>query len=261
VLGSAVSTSTDGGRTWTHRSVTAIAAPPELLRTAFPTSGTGLRLRQGPHAGRLVQPYAGWFRTGADGNAAAGSAADGSAADGADGAREVVRSYCLFSDDHGETWQRGEPVGADMDETTIAELSDGRILLNSRDHARGGHRRIALSEDGGQSWQDLGVDTQFVDPGNNAQLARRFPEAPPEDPRARELLFTGSRDPFARRLGTLSRSLDDGASWEPVGVFEPGNLDYSVIQPLGGGAIGILWEVEAREIRFLRVEAGDLPGS
>jgi sialidase-1 len=172
----------------------------------------------------------------------------------------VVRSYCLLSDDHGETWWRGEPVGEDMDETTIAELSDGRVLLNSRDHARGGHRRIALSEDGGATFRDLGIDAQFVDPGNNAQLARRFPEAAPEDARARELLFTNSRDPFARRLGTLSRSLDDGESWEPVGVFEPGNLDYSVVQPLGGGAIGILWEVEAREIRFLRLEAEDLPG-
>lgn len=242
VMGSAVSTSTDGGRTWTHRSVTAVAAPPELIRTAFPTSGTGLRLRRGPHAGRLVQPYAGWFR-----------AVDGHAAG------EVVRSYCLLSDDHGETWWRGEPVGEDMDETTIAELSDGRILLNSRDHARGGHRRIALSEDGGASFRDLGIDEQFVDPGNNAQLARRFPEAEPEEPRARELLFTNSRDPYARRRGTLSRSLDDGGTWEPVGLFEPGDLDYSVLQPLGGGAIGIIWEVEAREIRFTRLEAEDLP--
>ena len=241
VMGSAVSTSTDGGRSWAHRSVTAIAAPPELIRTAFPTSGTGLRLRQGPHAGRLVQPYAGWVRT-------------------ADGSGEVVRSYILFSDDHGVTWRRGEPVGEDMDETTIVELSDGRVLLNSRDHARGGHRRVAVSEDGGRSWEDLGVDEQFVDPGNNAQLARRFPDAAPEDPRARELLFTNSRDPFARRLGTLSRSRDDGATWAPLGVFEPGNLDYSVVQPLDDGAIGILWEVEAREIRFTRLEAEDLPG-
>lgn len=104
------------------------------------------------------------------------------------------------------------------------------------------------------------MDEQFVDPGNNAQLARRFPDAAPEDPRARELLFTNSRDPFARRLGTLSRSRDDGASWAPLGVFEPGNLDYSVVQTLDDGAIGILWEVEAREIRFTRLEAEDLPG-
>ncbi len=266
VMGSAVSTSTDGGRTWTHRSVTAIAAPPDLIRTAFPTSGTGLRLRQGPHAGRLVQPYAGWFLVGegagtgtTDGEGTADGARKVDSESAADGAREVVRSYVLWSDDHGETWHRGEPVGEDMDETTIVELSDGRILLNSRDHARGGHRRIALSSDGGETWADLGIDEQFVDPGNNAQLARRFPEAQPGDQRAQELLFTNSHDPFARRLGTLSRSLDDGATWEPVGLFEPGNLDYSVVQPLDDGAIGILWEVEAREIRFTRLEPEDLP--
>lgn len=267
VMGSAVSTSTDGGRTWTHRSVTAVAAPPALIRTAFPTSGTGLRLRQGPRAGRLVQPFAGWFLAGegtgtgtTDGEGTADGEGPAHSESAADGSGEVVRSFVLWSDDHGESWHRGEPVGEDMDETTIVELSDGRILLNSRDHARGGHRRIALSSDGGETWEDRGIDEQFVDPGNNAQLARRFPEAQPGDPRAQELLFTNSRDPFARRLGSLSCSLDDGATWEPVGLFEPGNLDYSVVQPLGGGAIGILWEVEAREIRFTRLEPEDLPG-
>ena len=44
-----------------------------------------------------------------------------------------------------------------------------------------------------------------------------------------------------------------------MGLFEPGNLDYSVVQPLDDGAIGILWEVEAREIRFTRLEPEDLP--
>src|SRR5690606_10498996 len=142
--------------------------------------------------------------------------------DGAAGEGEVVRSYVLFSDDHGETWQRGEPVGEDMDETTIVELSDGRVLLNSRDHARGGHRRIAVSADGGASWEDRGIDEQFVDPGNNAQLAARFPEAPRGDARARELLFSNAHDRFARQRGTLSASLDDGGTWGEVLVFEPG---------------------------------------
>ncbi|MGO2559600.1 exo-alpha-sialidase [Brachybacterium sp.] len=148
----------------------------------------------------------------------------------------------------------------DMDETTIVELSDGRVLLNSRDHARGGHRRIAISADGGQSWQDRGVDDQFTDPGNNAQLAGRFPDAPGGDPRARELLFTNAHDRFARIRGTLSISHDDGESWREALVFEPGPLDYSVVQALAGGALGILWEVEAREIRFARLEPEHLPG-
>ncbi|HEX7351046.1 hypothetical protein [Brachybacterium sp.] len=41
-------------------------------------------------------------------------------------------------------------------------------------------------------------------------------------------------------------------------MFEPGPLDYSVVQALDDGAIGILWEVEAREIRFTRIEAEQL---
>lgn len=248
VLGSAVGTSDDQGRTWSHRSVTEVASPPELLRTAFPTSGAGIQLRQGPHAGRLVQPYCGWFW--ADGERA-GARSGG-------GAGEIVRSFVLFSDDHGRTWQRGGPVGEDMDETTIVELSDGRILLNSRDHARGGHRRVAISADGGSTWTDHGVDTQFVDPGNNAQLARQFPDAAPEDPRAQVLLFTSTWDAFARMRGTLSVSADDGATWSERLVFEPGSLDYSVVQALDDGAIGIIWEVEAREIRFARLEADQL---
>lgn len=251
VMGSAVGISEDEGRSWEFRSVTAVAAPAERIRTAFPTSGAGIVLRRGPHAGRLLQPYCGWFR----GSAAEGPAAGAGPADG-----EEVRSYVLFSDDHGETWRRGEPVGQDMDETTVVELSDGRVLLNSRDHARGGHRRIAVSADGGASWEDRGIDVQFLDPGNNAQLAARWPDAAAGDPRARELLFTGARDRFARVRGTLSASHDDGRTWREVLVFEPGPLDYSVVQALDDGAIGVLWEVEAREIRFARIEAGDLGG-
>ncbi|PMC75582.1 exo-alpha-sialidase [Brachybacterium sp. UMB0905] len=241
VLGSAVGLSDDGGRTWDFRSVTAVANPPELLRTAFPTSGSSIVLRHGPHAGRWLQPYAGWFWK-----------------DGQVGDEQVVRSYVLFSDDQGETWQRGEPVGEDMDETTIVELSDGAVLLNSRDHHRRGYRRLAVSRDGGQSWEDRGIDETFVDPGNNAQLARRFPDADSADPRARELLFSNARDRAERRRGTLSHSADDGATWQDVLVFEPGALDYSVVQGLEDGAVGVLWEVESREIRFTRMEAADL---
>ncbi|ATG55554.1 hypothetical protein CFK41_12810 [Brachybacterium ginsengisoli] len=238
VMGSVVGISEDAGHSWQFRSVTAVAAPPEQIRTAFPTSGAGIVLRRGPHAGRMLQPYCGWF-----------TAPDG----------EVVRSFVLFSDDHGETWRRGAPVGEDMDETTVVELSDGRVLLNSRDHARGGHRRIAVSADGGESWEDRGIDPQFVDPGNNAQLAALHPEAPAGDPGAQQLLFTGARDRFARVRGTLSVSHDDGEHWHEALVFEPGPLDYSVVQALGDGAIGVLWEVEAREIRFARIEEAELP--
>ena len=80
------------------------------------------------------------------------------------------------------------------------------------------------------------------------------------DARARQLLFSNAHDRFARQRGTLSASLDDGETWGEVLVFEPGPLDYSVVQALEDGAVGVLWEVEAREIRFARIEAEHLPG-
>ena len=86
----------------------------------FASSGAGIQLRYGAHAGRLVQQYAGWFRNDADG--------------------EDVSAYSVYSDDHGETWTMGAPVGTQMDENKVAELSDGTVMMNSREHVRTGHR-------------------------------------------------------------------------------------------------------------------------
>lgn len=233
-LSSMVSTSRDGGETWVRRSLTAVAqAAP--VRAAFATSGAGVRLRSPAHAGRLVQPYAGWW-----------------------GPDDEVRSFALLSDDHGRTWRRGRPTGSRMDETTIAELSDGTLLLDSRDHARSGVRRRSLSEDGGETWRHLGPTTAIPDPGNNAQLARVWPEASPLDPRSRVLALSSTPDASARRRGTLSLSLDDGATWASALVFAPGPCEYSVVAPLDERTLGVMWEVDAEEIRFARVDLADL---
>lgn len=239
ILSSAIATSRDAGRSWAFDSLTAIAQPLPT-RGAFATSGAGIQLRGGPHRGRLLQPYCAWHPR----------------PDGQEG--ETVRSVVLLSDDHGATWRRGEPTGEDMDETTIVELSDSRILLSSRDHRKGGHRRRSISADGGETWEHLGLDEDIVDPGNNAQLARRYPEAAPSDPRSREIWLSSTWDPRERRRGTLHLSHDDGETFEEVLVFAPGACEYSVVTPLPDGGVALLWEVDAREIRFARLGAKEL---
>jgi sialidase-1 len=239
ILSSAIATSHDAGRSWSFGSLTDVAQPAPT-RGAFATSGAGIQLRGGPHRGRLLQPYCAWHPR----------------PDGQEG--ETVRSFVLFSDDHGATWRRGEPTGEDMDETTIVELSDSRILLSSRDHRKGGHRRRSVSSDGGETWEHLGVDEDIVDPGNNAQLACRFPAADPSDPRSREIWLSSTWDPRERRRGTLHLSRDDGATFEEVLVFAPGACEYSVVTPMPDGGVALLWEVDAREIRFARLSAQEL---
>src|SRR5699024_8433123 len=93
-----LSVSHDSGETWEHRSLTEVVKP-EDCRAMFATSGAGIQLRYGKHRGRLIQQYAGWFR--------------------GEGGEEDVSAYSVYSDDHGETWTMGTPVGTEMDENKV----------------------------------------------------------------------------------------------------------------------------------------------
>lgn len=222
IISAAVSCSEDDGQTWTTRLITSVVKP-ESCRAMFASSGAGIQLRYGPHAGRLVQQFAGWFRQN-----------DGS---------QLVQAYSVFSDDHGESWTMGQPVGESMDENKVAELSDGTLMMNSRENRRTGHRWIAYSRDGGETWEDLHRDPHLVDPGNNAHITRAYPDAPQGSAKAKVLLFShADAQPSARVNGTIEYSEDDGRTWIRKRVFQPGACQYSVIVPTGRGTYALAYE-------------------
>lgn len=208
-----VSTSDDYGHTWTHRRIT-----PEIKDASwggiFAASGEGIQLRHGPHAGRLIQQF-------------------------------VVRSngqnwaMSAYSDDHGQTWQRGQLTGPGMDENKTVELADGSVLLNVR---AGGARRQAISTDGGVSYGPLTTDPQQIDPGSNGAVTRVFPDAPAGDPRAQLVLLTNDEDPGIRRNTTAKLSCDSGRTWPGRVVIDPDASAYITATPLGGGRMGLLYE-------------------
>ena len=234
VLSAAVSVSQDSGQTWQHRSVTEVVKP-EDCRATFASSGAGIQLRYGPHRGRLVQQYAGFFRDG-----------DGS---------EIVRAYSVYSDDHGESWTMGTPVGTEMDENKVVELSDGTLMMNSREHVRTGRRWVALSYDGGATWGDLHRDPSLVDPGNNAHITRAYPDAPEGSSKAEWLLFSHADSrPDDRVDGTVELSTDDGATWVRSRLFKPGDCQYSVIIATGRDEYALMYEGEGEEIVFARLD-------
>lgn len=234
IMSANLSVSHDDGETWEHRSLTEVVKP-ENCRAMFASSGAGIQLRYGAHAGRLVQQYAGWFRNDADG--------------------EDVSAYSVYSDDHGETWTMGAPVGTQMDENKVAELSDGTVMMNSREHVRTGHRWVALSHDGGETWDELHRDPSLVDPGNNAQLCRAYPEAPEGSAKAKVLLFSHADHlPNDRVNGTVEISTDDGATWLRKRVFAPGACQYSVIIPVGRDEFLLAYEGEQETIMIARLD-------
>ena len=215
-----MSTSTDNGWTWTHRTITADITKDNPWTARFAASGQGIQIQHGPHAGRLVQQYT--IRT-------AGGA---------------VQAVSVYSDDHGKTWQAGTPIGTGMDENKVVELSDGSLMLNSRASDGSGFRKVAHSTDGGQTWSEPVSDQNLPDSVDNAQIIRAFPNAAPDDPRAKVLLLSHSPNPkpWSRDRGTISMSCDDGASWTTSKVFHEPFVGYTTIAVQSDGSIGLLSE-------------------
>ena len=213
VLHADYSWSDDDGLTWTHRRITNAIKDP-AWGGIFAASGQGIQLRYGPRAGRLVQQY-------------------------------VVRhdnavwAASAFSDDHGKTWRMGALVGPGADENKTVELSDGRLMLNSRAKP---FRKIAFSSDGGATWTGWRDEPQLVDPANNGSIVRVHPDARAGSAAARELLFSNTESRDRREHLVIKRSCDDGATWSARSVVEAGGASYSTLARLPDGRFGLLYE-------------------
>jgi sialidase-1 len=206
--------STDQGRSWKAQDV--VIHPDEKGNVpSMHMNETGITLRHGKHAGRLLRPT----RCYAGGNT---------------GSRWPEHyTNAIYSDDGGKTWHTSAPFPAKgTGEATLAELSDGRIYYNSRRHLSTDglnprRRHIAWSDDGGQTWKDLSVSEvlpdgdQDRDYGLMAGLVR-LPVA------GRDILvFSNIVSTEGRHHGTVWASFDGGKTWPVKRLVEEGSFAYS----------------------------------
>ncbi|WP_216402956.1 exo-alpha-sialidase [Arcanobacterium phocae] len=233
--------STDKGQTWSAPVlVTEQVSRGQRQAGRFAASGQGIQLKYGEHKGRLIQQYT----VVNDGNWNTGK----------------HQAASLYSDDHGVTWQVGNPIGgvhgAQMDENKVVELSDGRVLLSSRTYENGwGGRHYAISTDGGQNYTlDQSNDKRLKDPRNNASILRAFPDAPMNSERAKILFSSHANNTSHRQDGVVSYSFDDGKTWGNSPLFKSGAMSYSTMTPLGNGEFGILYEGDNTTIMFKKVD-------
>ncbi|MFE7576156.1 exo-alpha-sialidase [Streptomyces sp. NPDC057521] len=212
VLQADYSYSDDDGLTWTHRRITKQIKNP-AWGGMFAASGEGIQLRNGAHKGRLIQQYA--IRD--------------------NGANYAVSAY---SDDHGETWHMGTPVGPGGDENKTVELNDGRVMLNNRSAP---YRTVAYSSDGGVTYTPFVQDTQLPDPANNGSIMSYAPDAAASDPQSSWLLFSNTEATSRKNL-TVKMSCDNGKTWPIRKVVDPGAAAYSTLTRLPDGRLGLLYE-------------------
>ncbi|WP_330454505.1 MULTISPECIES: exo-alpha-sialidase [unclassified Streptomyces] len=212
VLQADYSYSDDDGLTWTHRRITKQIKNP-AWGGMFAASGEGIQLRNGAHKGRLIQQYA--IRN--------------------NGANYAVSAY---SDDHGETWHMGTPVGPGGDENKTVELNDGTVMLNNRSAP---YRTVAYSTDGGVTYTPFVQDTQLPDPANNGSIMRYAPDAPASNPQSSWLLFSNTEATSRKNL-TVKMSCDNGKTWPIRKVVDAGAAAYSTLTRLPSGRLGLLYE-------------------
>jgi sialidase-1 len=214
--------SQDDGESWSEpRSLKGLCRDGMNHLTPGPAN-SGIQLRNGEYSGRLVVALA-----------AAGGIG------------------VMYSDDHGGTWTLGGmTVGSQGYEPQIAELSDGRILLNVRNHSDKPGRIISVSADGGITFTEC-FDERLSAQLCQASLLRCTGAAGTGDDGATPIVFCGPGD--GRRLLTVRRSNDDCETWPIARTVYSGPSAYSAMAVLPDGQIGVLYERDAyRRLSFAR---------
>ncbi|TDE01020.1 sialidase family protein [Jiangella asiatica] len=249
-----VQRSSDGGRTWSEPED--IAATTRLPSWRWYATGPGhaIALTSGPDAGRLV--------AGANHSLAP---ADGSTDIGTEA--QYLGGHSLISDDGGLTWRIGfvadDPTGrANANETTLAQLPDGRVYLNSRkgrNSAAVGNRLDTYSPDGAES-----LDRPYVSQGTLWQMPACAGSVLQTNGTGSDqaLFFTGPSNPGARSALSIRRSDDGGLTFEPVLTLSGLPAAYSDLVQLDRDTIGVMYEtgnfIPSETITFRRVPLRDL---
>ncbi|GIH15889.1 sialidase family protein [Rugosimonospora africana] len=247
-----VQTSTDDGHTWsTRREITDQAKLPNW-RWYATGPGHAIALTQGVHKGRLVVPA---------NNSVAPAA--GSTDTGAES--KYYGGNDLYSDDHGATWHIGYTDDttegySNPNESTIAQLPDGRLYVNSRDQngTGPGNRVDGYSADGGTTLagplhpQDT-ITTPVVE-GSVLQVT---------GPHA-TLLYSGPADPASRAVMAIRTSTNDGVTWSAGYDLTGLPAAYSDLVQLDNNTVGVLYETgdagANENLTFTRVALKDLRG-
>jgi len=228
--------STDDGLTWsTPVDVTTTFEPFRKhydWKVIATGPGHGIQMK----SGRLVVPI--WLAYGKEGDHSPSAAAT------------------IYSDDHGKTWLAGDlavPNEGDFgnpNETMLAELSDGRVMLVTRSVSKPNRKIITISPNGATGWSKPAFHDQLWEPICMASITAH-PAKPGtliySNPHTLKLDKDGKETPAGRGKRenlSIKLSRDDGQTWPISKTLDAGPSAYSDLAVLPDGTILCLWETK-----------------
>ncbi|QQL50302.1 sialidase family protein [Mucilaginibacter ginkgonis] len=167
-------------------------------------------------------------------------------------------AHIIYSDDHGATWHLGQNTPFDKaNETTVAEIKKGNLMLNMRNSGRVDHaRKVTTSKDGGNTWAPLQVDSTLTEPICQGSLLNYTMTN-----KKTVLLFSNPASQTKRADLTLRLSKDYGKTWAASRVIYPGPAAYSDIA-VNNNQVGCLYEAGATKpyegVAWMTVDLNDL---
>lgn len=231
--------SEDHGQTWSDPVDLNLQVKAPWMRFVGAGPGTGLQIREGRYAGRLVFPV--YYHN----------------------QHKIASSGVIYSDDHGTTWHMGSSANegrnidgniieaeavcdpkANLGECQVTEIPGGSLRIMLR-NGYGPHTLTAVSHDGGKSWHDL-QETTLPDPQCQSHILKLTHQG-------RDLwLFSNPANSSSRVCGVVRASFDGGETWPVSKLIEPGEFAYSCMSQLPDGQIGLLYEGKNISQRFVK---------
>jgi sialidase-1 len=156
-----------------------------------------------------------------------------------------THSHLIYSDDNGETWTIGAiSLRNQTTEATVVELSNGDLMLNSRNALKEDNKRyVNISKDGGLTFSHSYLDAYL--PFAGACQASIIYHSVNTKTGKYNILFSGPNHHTERVQGTVFLSNDDGVSWNKKFMYSkpfPVFSGYSDLIVFNDEDIGVLYE-------------------
>lgn len=155
-------------------------------------------------------------------------------------------AHGYYTDDHGESFHLSEVISfPGSNEASAVALNGGQLMMNIRNQKGDIRERIvAMSSNGGQTWDTTYFDPQLPDPVCEGSIINLAPGK-----KNSILAFSNNASQKRRDSLTLRISYDQGKTWPVAQLVEAAVAGtkgdataYSDLVPLGKKRVGVLYE-------------------